>query len=114
MTAWAGEHAEALAQIDAIVKQDPDDVEMKVLQAEVNVWEKNLDKALELYLPLVKQYPDNIAVATGFANTAAKTRGPLTAEATTILLRIADRAASPDNKDPLLVAHRRGLCREAE
>src|SRR5204862_3189922 len=102
--AWGGKHAEALALIADILKANPDDKEMRVFQADVNVWAKNLDAALALYLPLVKQYPDDPAVAVGFANAAAKSKAPITEEATGQLLRLADRAASPDAKDPLLVA----------
>jgi cellulose synthase/poly-beta-1,6-N-acetylglucosamine synthase-like glycosyltransferase/predicted Zn-dependent protease len=104
LTAWAGDHADSLKQIDELVKQDPDDLEMKILQADVNLWAKNVDRALELYTPLAKNHPENIAVLTGFANAAAKTRDPLSEDATAMLLRIADKAASPENKDALLVA----------
>ena len=102
--AWSGKHAEALTLIGDILKQNPDDKQMRVFQADVNVWAKNLDTALALYLPLVKQYPDDPEVAVGFANAAAKSKAPITEEATGQLLRLADRAASPDAKDPLLVA----------
>jgi hypothetical protein len=77
---------------------------MRVFQADVNVWAKNLDQALALYLPLVKQYPDDPDVAIGFANAVAKSKIPITEEATGQLLRLADKASSPDVKNPLLVA----------
>jgi cellulose synthase/poly-beta-1,6-N-acetylglucosamine synthase-like glycosyltransferase/Flp pilus assembly protein TadD len=102
--AWSGKHAEALTLIAEILKTHPDDKEMRVFQADVNVWAKNLDAALALYLPLVKQYPDDPAVAVGFANAAAKSKAPITEEATGQLLRLADKASGPDVKDPLLVA----------
>lgn len=104
ITAWSGDHAEALGQIGEILKQDPNDVDMRALQAEVSVWSKNLDQALAQYLPLIKQYPDDAKVATGFANAAAKSRNPLSEEAKGILLRLTDKAVAPENKDPLLLA----------
>jgi cellulose synthase/poly-beta-1,6-N-acetylglucosamine synthase-like glycosyltransferase/tetratricopeptide (TPR) repeat protein len=102
--AWSGKHTEALTLIGDILKQNPDDLEMRIFQADVNVWAKNLDQALALYLPLVKEHPENLDVAIGFANAAAKSKAPITEEATGQLLRLADKAASPDVKDPLLVA----------
>ena len=102
--AWEGKHAEALALIGDILKQNPDDKEMRVLQADVNVWARNLDHALALYLPLVKQYPDDTEVAVGFANAGAKSKAPMSEEAIGQLLRLADRASGSDAKDPLLVA----------
>ena len=45
VTAWAGKHDDALDLIDQLVKEDPDDLEMKIFQADVNVWKKNLDRA---------------------------------------------------------------------
>jgi tetratricopeptide (TPR) repeat protein len=102
--AWSGKHAEALALIGDIVKQNPGDLEMRTFQADVNVWAKNMEQALALYLPLVKQHPDNLDVAVGFANAAAKSKGPLPEEALGQLLRLADKASSPDVKDALLVA----------
>src|SRR5262249_2614684 len=102
ITAWSGDHAEALKLIDEIVKAEPDNLEMKILQADVNVWSKNLDQALALFLPLVKQYPNNPKVVTGFANAAAKARGPLSDDAHGILLQITDQATGA--KDPLLIA----------
>jgi cellulose synthase/poly-beta-1,6-N-acetylglucosamine synthase-like glycosyltransferase/Tfp pilus assembly protein PilF len=106
VTGWMGDshHAEALQLIEALVKEDPDDLEMKIFQADVNVWMKNLDRALELYTALVKQHPENTTIMTGFANAAAKSKNPLTAEAETILLRIADKAQAPETKDALLIA----------
>jgi cellulose synthase/poly-beta-1,6-N-acetylglucosamine synthase-like glycosyltransferase/thioredoxin-like negative regulator of GroEL len=104
VTAWSGEHADALKLIETIVRQNPDDVEMKIFQAEVNVWMKNLDKALELFLPLVKQYPDNMQVAIGFANAAAKSRDVLSDEAQGQLIRVIERASGPEVKDALLIA----------
>jgi cellulose synthase/poly-beta-1,6-N-acetylglucosamine synthase-like glycosyltransferase/tetratricopeptide (TPR) repeat protein len=102
--AWSGKHSEALSLIGDILKRNPDDLEMRTFQADVNVWAKNMEQALAIYLPLVKQYPDNRDVAVGFANAAAKSKGPLTEEALGQLLRLAEKAASPDAKDPLLVA----------
>lgn len=102
--AWSGKHAEALTLIGDLLKRAPEDKELRVFQADVNVWAKNIDQALALYVPLVKQYPDDMEVAVGFANAAAKSKAPITEEATGQLLRLADRAGSPDAKDPLLVA----------
>jgi tetratricopeptide (TPR) repeat protein len=104
ITAWSGDHAEALKLVDEIVKQSPDDLEMKVFQAEVNVWTKNLDQALILFLPLVKQHPDDPRITTGFANTVAKSREGISDEARRILTRITDQATDPENKDVLLLA----------
>ena len=104
VTAWAGNHAEAITLIDQLVKEDPDDLEMKIFQADVNVWMKNLDRALELYLDLVKRHPDNEQIMTGFANAAAKSTGPLSAEAEAIFQKIVVKASAPENKDPLLIA----------
>jgi len=100
----AGSHAEALKLVEEFVKKDQDDLEMRVFQAEVNIWDKNLDKALELFIPLVKQNPENSTIAAGFANVAAKVKTPLTEEVQGLLVKVADRAAAPDNKDALLVA----------
>lgn len=102
--AGSGPHTEALKLVEEFIKKDPDDLEMRIFQAEVNVWDKNLEKALELFIPLVKQNQDNPAVAAGFANAAAKIRTPLSEEIQVLLMKVADRAAAPDNKDPLLVA----------
>lgn len=107
ITAWSGDHEGALTLIDALVKEDPDDVDMKVFQADVNLWMKtpaSLDRALELYTVLANKYPDNIHVLTGFANAAAKSRSPLTEPAQSILAKAADRASAADTKDPLLIA----------
>jgi cellulose synthase/poly-beta-1,6-N-acetylglucosamine synthase-like glycosyltransferase/tetratricopeptide (TPR) repeat protein len=102
--AWAGKHPEALALIADLVRQNPNDLEIRILQADVNVWAKNLDQALALYLPLIKEHPDNPDVAVGFANAAAKSKAPMTDAELSQLLRLAEKASSPDVKDPLLVA----------
>lgn len=102
--AWEGKHAEALALIADIIKRNPDDLEMRILQAEVNLWAKRVDQALALYLPLLKDYPDNREVQVGFANAAAKSKAAIADDVLAQLLRLADKAANPDVKDPLLVA----------
>jgi cellulose synthase/poly-beta-1,6-N-acetylglucosamine synthase-like glycosyltransferase/thioredoxin-like negative regulator of GroEL len=102
--AWAGKHTEALALIGEIVKLNSEDIEMRILQADVNVWAKNLDQALALYLPLIKEKPDNVDVQVGFANAAAKSKAAINDDALAQLLRLADIAARNETKDALLVA----------
>jgi cellulose synthase/poly-beta-1,6-N-acetylglucosamine synthase-like glycosyltransferase/tetratricopeptide (TPR) repeat protein len=102
--AWSGKHAEALTLIGDLVRQNPNDLEMRILQADVNVWAKNLDQALALYLPLIKEHPENTDVAVGFANAAAKSKAPMSDAELAQLLRLAEKASGPDVKDPLLVA----------
>jgi cellulose synthase/poly-beta-1,6-N-acetylglucosamine synthase-like glycosyltransferase/predicted Zn-dependent protease len=107
ITAWAGEHADALVLIDQLVKEDPDDVEMRIFQADVNLWMKtpeSLDRSFDLYTALAKKYPQNTHVLTGFANAAGKSRSPLTADAQTMIVDLANKATAPDNKDALLTA----------
>jgi cellulose synthase/poly-beta-1,6-N-acetylglucosamine synthase-like glycosyltransferase/tetratricopeptide (TPR) repeat protein len=102
--AWGGKHTESLALIGEIVKQNSEDLEMRILQADVNVWAKNLDQALALYLPLIKDKPDNIDVQVGFANAAAKSKAPITDDALAQLLRLADIASRTETTNALLVA----------
>ncbi len=102
--AGSGPHTGALKLVEEFIKKDPQDLEMRIFQAEVNVWDKNLAKALQLFVPLVKQNPNNPAVAAGFANAAAKIRMPSSKEAQALLSKVAEHAAAVDNKDPLLVA----------
>ena len=59
---------------------------MHVLQAEVNVGTKNLDQALALFLPLVKQHPEDARIANGFANTAAKSSEGLSEQSAPVLV----------------------------
>jgi cellulose synthase/poly-beta-1,6-N-acetylglucosamine synthase-like glycosyltransferase/Tfp pilus assembly protein PilF/protein involved in temperature-dependent protein secretion len=104
VTGWSGDFTGALTLAEDVVKQDPNDIEMKIFQAEVNVWMKKMDRALELYSALFKQYPENLTVQTGFTNAAAKSTSALSPDALTQLARVIDRASSLENKDALLVA----------
>jgi cellulose synthase/poly-beta-1,6-N-acetylglucosamine synthase-like glycosyltransferase/predicted Zn-dependent protease len=107
ITAWSGDHADALVLIDQLVKEDPDDVEMRIFQANVNLWMKtpeSLDRSLEQYTALAKKFPQNMDVLAGFANAAAKSRGPLTAEQQTMLVDLSNKATAPDMKDALFIA----------
>ena len=104
ITGWSGEHEEAIKLVEDFLRQNPEDLEMKIFQAEVNLWAKKIEKAIELYLPLVKKYPQNPAIAKGFANAAAKSTAPLSDEAQVELLKIVEKATAAENKDALLVA----------
>src|SRR5262249_26998516 len=104
VAAWAGDHVEALKLINEIVKANPDDLEMKIFQADVNVWAKHCDAAQATYQALIRQHPNNSQIVYGFVNAAAKAQEPLDDEATGITLRLTEQATAPDNRDALLLA----------
>lgn len=104
---WQGgkeQFAESLRLLDELTKQDPENLETKLFQAEVNIWAQNYDRALSLYTDLYRKTPNNADVARGLVNAAAKTKTPLTQESLGTIDRIRDMAMAPDNKDALLAA----------
>ncbi len=104
VTAWSGEHPDALRLIAAAIQEDPADTKMKVFQADVTLWTKDYDGAFDLYQVLQRQYPNDVEVTKGYLNAAAKTTKTLTAAELETVTKLADSKNPVDTGDALLMA----------
>lgn len=104
VVSWSGKHQEAIKMIDEILARNPDDLEMRVFQADTTLWAKDFAKAQDLYLALAKNNPNNPKVLQGFANAAAKSKTPLTPDSIGIIEKLTAQAQAPTMRDALLCA----------
>ena len=65
ITAWSGDHKEALTLINNVVLDNPTDLEMRIFRADVTLWSRDYDGAFDLYQTLHQQNPDRVDVTKG-------------------------------------------------
>lgn len=70
LTAWSGEHKEALKLIADVITEDPADVKMRAFQADVTMWAKEYPAAFELYRTLHEKHPNDLDVTKGYLKSA--------------------------------------------
>ena len=104
VTAWSGEHKEALKLIAESIKEDPADTKMKIFLADVTLWEREFDGAFELYQQLHRQFPNDLDVTKGYLNAAGKSSKPLNEQEIQTVQRLADSKNPAETGDALLQA----------
>ncbi|WP_020468133.1 glycosyltransferase [Zavarzinella formosa] len=104
VTAWSGEHKEALALIEKAIAEDPTDTKMKAFKADVTLWSRDYDGAFDLYQNLRRQNPTDLEITKGYLNAAAKTTKPLSEVERQTIMALAESTKSPEADDALLQA----------
>jgi cellulose synthase/poly-beta-1,6-N-acetylglucosamine synthase-like glycosyltransferase len=101
---WSGEHKKSIKMMDEILAVDAGNSKIRQHRADVTLWDKDYDGALEQYLTLVKQFPNDSAIVNGFTNAAAKSKRALKDDELSVVRRLTDLVSMPDNTDALLLA----------
>jgi tetratricopeptide (TPR) repeat protein/cellulose synthase/poly-beta-1,6-N-acetylglucosamine synthase-like glycosyltransferase len=116
LLSWKGRHSESLELFEKLKGLKPDDETVPVRIAEVTLWSKNFDKALELFQAQLEKKFEQPTLWRDYIDAAAAAKS-MPAAATETVLKIAKEPALIDVKDAAFLArlawvlHR---CRETE
>ncbi len=109
----AADHDRALKKFEELMREYPEDEVLPIRCAEVTLWKKDFDKALERFQALYEKKPASERIWKGFIDTAAAVGGNNTDKKVTPLIppayvattrAIADRVIGAKSRDPLLLA----------